>query len=57
MNFNNRKTCTDAPDKLLLVSRKKDIRVRQLAAKNSLNEHDMVSSRLILSYNNSQVHH
>lgn len=31
------------PDKLLIVSRKKDIRVRQLSSKNSLNEHDMVS--------------
>lgn len=40
--FANRKTCTDMPDKLLIVSRKKDIRVRQLISKNSLNEHDMV---------------
>lgn len=43
-----RKTCTDVPDKLLIVSRKKDIRVRQLISKNSLNEHDMVSAHLFL---------
>lgn len=36
-----RKTCTDVPDKLLIFSRKKDIRVRQLLAKDSLNEFDM----------------
>lgn len=41
----NRKTCTDVPDKLLIISRKKDIRVRQLLSKNSLNEHDMVSHK------------
>ncbi|XP_031629327.1 low-density lipoprotein receptor-related protein 4 isoform X2 [Contarinia nasturtii] len=38
----DQKTCTDIPDKLLIISRKKDIRVRQLLSKNSLNEHDMV---------------
>lgn len=38
----NRKTCTEVPDKLLIISRKKDIRIRQLLTKNSLNEHDMV---------------
>lgn len=37
-----RKTCTTVPDKLLLVARKKDIRLRQLLAKNP-NEIDMVS--------------
>lgn len=35
------------PDKLLIISRKKDIRVRQLLSKNSLNEHDMVSLECI----------
>lgn len=29
----NRKTCTSVPDKLLLVARKKDIRIRQLLSK------------------------
>lgn len=38
----NRKTCTDTLDKLLIISRKKDIRVRQLHSKNPLDEHDMV---------------
>lgn len=38
----HRKTCTEVPDKLLIISRKKDIRIRQLLSKNNLNEYDMV---------------
>lgn len=37
-----RKSCTTIPDKLLLVARKKDIRIRQLFAKISSAEVDMV---------------
>lgn len=37
----DQKTCTSVPDKLLLLARKKDIRMRQLDSKNQ-NEHDMV---------------
>lgn len=36
------KTCTSVPDKLLLLARKKDIRMRQLDSKNPLKEVDMV---------------
>lgn len=37
-----RKTCTDIPDKLLLVARKRDIRIRQLQSKSAPNDVDMV---------------
>lgn len=36
------KTCTSDPDKILLVARKKDIRIRQLDTKDSAREIDMV---------------
>lgn len=42
LNIFIRKTCTDIPDKLLLVARKKDIRIRQLLSKGAPNDVDMV---------------
>lgn len=39
---NCRRTCTDIPDKLLLIARKKNIRVRQLQSRNDPDEVDMV---------------
>ncbi|GAB0097057.1 low-density lipoprotein receptor-related protein 4 [Sergentomyia squamirostris] len=38
----DQKTCTTVPDKLLLIARKKDIRLRQLEPKNASIEVDMV---------------
>ncbi|XP_037029978.1 low-density lipoprotein receptor-related protein 4 isoform X2 [Bradysia coprophila] len=38
----DQKTCTSVPDKLLLVARKKDIRIRQLSSRNISAEIDMV---------------
>lgn len=38
----SRRTCTSVPDKLLLIARKKDIRLRQLEPKNASIEVDMV---------------
>lgn len=40
--LDDQKTCTAIPDKLLLLARKKDIRMRQLDSKNPLKEIDMV---------------
>lgn len=40
--MDDRKTCTSEPDKLLLVARKKDIRIRQLNSKEPDKEIDMV---------------
>lgn len=38
----DQKTCTTVPDKLLLIARKKDIRIRQLDSNNPSKEIDMV---------------
>lgn len=40
--LDDQKTCTSVPDKLLLLARKKDIRMRQLDSKNPMKEIDMV---------------
>lgn len=40
--LDDQKTCTSVPDKLLLLARKKDIRMRQLDSKNPTKEIDMV---------------
>lgn len=37
-----RRTCTELPDKLLLIARKKNIRIRQLYSRNAPDEVDMV---------------
>jgi low-density lipoprotein receptor-related protein 4 len=38
----DQKTCTSTPDKLMLIARKKDIRMRQLDSRNPMKEIDMV---------------
>lgn len=40
--LDDQKTCTTVPDRLLLLARKKDIRMRQLESRNPMKEIDMV---------------